>query len=109
MTKQGNNIQQYSPINGSQYHLHATKLRKVHVRVDSVECNNTMYATPELLDQQIGNCSCAIIYEQDSDFGDVSVIDPAAISQYESLPSQRINPERLSHLNATERNELLSC
>ena len=61
--------------NGSQYHLHANKLRKFHVRVVDVECNNTMYATPELLDQHAGNCSCAIIYEQDSDFGEVTVID----------------------------------
>ena len=47
--------------NGSQYHLHANKLRKFHVRVDDVECNNTMYATSDLVDQQVGDCSCAII------------------------------------------------
>jgi len=59
---------------GSHYHLHANKLRKFHVRVDDVECDSTMYATSDVLDQQDVNSNCAIIYKQDSDFGDVSVI-----------------------------------
>jgi hypothetical protein len=93
--------------NGSQYHLHANKLRKFHVRVDDVECNSTGYSTPEIL-EQTSSCS-AIIYEQDIDFGEIAVVDPPSITHDELclLPSQRIDPERLSHLSVTERNELL--
>jgi hypothetical protein len=47
--------------NGGQCHLHAKKLRTFHIGIDSVECNNTMYATPELFDEQAGNYNCAII------------------------------------------------
>jgi hypothetical protein len=45
------------------------KLRKFHVRVDSIECNNTMYATHEIIDEQAGNCNCAIICDKDFEFG----------------------------------------
>ena len=67
-----------------------------------------MNATPESLDQHAGNCRCAIIHEQDSDFGEVTVVNPPSLSQVELLPSQRINSERLSHLSVAERSELLN-
>ena len=78
------------------------------MRVDDVVCNDNMYATSELLDQKSSNGCCAITYDQDSGFGEVSIIDPSSFSQLELLPSQRIDPARLSHLNTTERKQLLT-
>lgn len=60
--------------NGAQYHLHANKLRKFYIRADEAECNNTAYATPDSFEEVAGICSCAIIYEKESDFGNVAVI-----------------------------------
>ena len=89
--------------NGGQYHLHANKLRKFHVRVDSIECNNTMYATHEIIDEQAGNCNCAIIYDKDIEFGDVTVIDPPAFVKTDLLPSAKIKPESVSHLSVMNK------
>ena len=94
--------------NGGQYHLHANKLRKFHVRVDSIECNNTMYATHEIIDEQAGNCNCAIIYDKDIEFGDVTVIDPPAFVKTDLLPSAKIKPESVSHLSVMEQKELFT-
>jgi len=55
-------------LDGKQYRLHANKLRKFHYRVEAVlvpwPCENLQANT------------CAVIYERDSEFGEVSVIEP---------------------------------
>jgi len=76
------------------------------VCVDDVECDSTMFATHDVLDQQTVNSNCAIIYEPDSDFGDVSVIDLSSSVQRQLLPGRIINPERFSHLSVIEREAL---
>jgi transposase InsO family protein len=92
--------------NGSHYHLHANKLRKFHTQIETVECNSTMYATTEIVDEQAGNCSCPVIYEKDFEFCDISVIETPAFVKADALTSQRIKPETVSHLNTAEVKEL---
>lgn len=92
---------------GSQYHLHANKLRKFHTGVvATAECNTTMYATTETSDV-IGSSNCATIQDADSDFGQVITVDPDEFAQPVLLPSRRIAPDALSHLNATQREQFL--
>ena len=55
----------------------------------------------------ISSCNCAIVYEQDIDFGELTVIDPPSFSQVESLPSLRITSEKLAHLTPLQKQELL--
>jgi len=51
---------------------------------------------------------CAVIYEDDSDFGSVDVIDTDQFQQPELLPSQRIDLTTLSHLSVEQRTKLLA-
>jgi len=52
--------------------------------------------------------ACAIMYESDTDFGQLSTI-PSTLSQPKSilLPSQKIDPESISHLTPKQQTELL--
>ena len=51
---------------------------------------------------------CAVIYDEDSDFGAVDVIDTNQYQQPELLPSQRIDLNTLSHLSAKQKTKLLA-
>ena len=51
---------------------------------------------------------CAVIYDEDSDFRSVDVIDTDQYQQPELLPSQRIDLNTLSHLSAEQRTKLLA-
>jgi RNase H-like domain found in reverse transcriptase/Reverse transcriptase (RNA-dependent DNA polymerase) len=55
----------------------------------------------------IVQCNCAVIYENDVDFGNITVIDPPLYRQAEILPSQKLSPEKLAHLTPTQRMQLL--
>ena len=92
-------------FNGARYHLHANKLRKFQVRVDEVTCN----AMSLTVCDNMAGCNCAMIYETDSDFGSVCVVDPPVDRELEaeSLPSRRIDPAALAHLTERQRSELL--
>ena len=94
--------------NGTQYHLHANKLRKFKVQADSAECNNVMYVTPEIIDENVGKCNCSIVYESDSDFGNITVVEPEVFSKPVLLPSQKIESDALHHLTKRQRQEYLS-
>ena len=60
-------------IDGVRRHLHADKLRRYHINVDEVLCKQDPSETPDH-----GNVHhCAIVYEQDVDFGYVSTVDPS--------------------------------
>ena len=54
--------------------------------------------------------ACAIMYESDTDFGQLSTI-PSTLSQPKSvlllIPSQKIDPESISHLTPKQQTELL--
>ena len=90
-------------LDGVQKHMHADKLRKYHVQVDEVLCDPTVCNVIEATVSQ-----CAIIYEDDKDFGDVAVVDPPKSDADDSLPSQKIDPAKLAHLSDEQRNELLA-
>jgi transposase InsO family protein len=96
--------------NGNRYALHANKLRKFRVHVDSAECNAALYASPETMSEVGGSYNCSVVYEDDVDFGDLSVIETVShISTGKPLlPSQRIDSEKMSHLSPQQQTELFS-
>jgi len=83
-------------LNGPKIHVHAIKLRKYYTRVQQVLC-----LVPPL------QCQTAVIYEKDDDFGDIIVPDMAQSISQPPLPSQRIDPSLLSHLDFQQRETLL--
>jgi len=90
-------------INGSRKHLHADKIRKYHIQVDEVSCDTV---TTGHENTKINHC--AVIYDDDGDFGSVDVIDTDQFQQPELLPSQRIDLTTLSHLSVEQRTKLLA-
>jgi len=90
-------------VDGVHKHFHANKLRKFHVRVDSVNCDSL---NDDLETRSVN--TCAITYESDTDFGQLSTI-PSTLSQPKSilLPSQKIDRESISHLTPKRQTELL--
>ena len=93
--------------NGSEYNLHANKLKKFHTSADEAECNSVLYVTPDVIDCVFDVCNCALIYEQDSDFGVIHVVEPDLFTGREPLPSVKLKPEALSHLTEKERADYL--
>jgi hypothetical protein len=67
-----------------------------------------MYETPEIIDEVAGCCHCDIIYDSDTDFGKVSLIEPELFAQPIVLPSAKIDSEKLVHLSSQQRVNLLS-
>ena len=59
-------------IDGSRRHLHADKLRKYHINIAEVICKQCPSENTSCTDVH----HCAIIYEQDMDFGNVKTVDP---------------------------------
>ena len=95
-------------LDGARYHVHANKFRKFHVRVDEV-----LYEPPvEELSCQTANVdTCAVIYERDTDFGPVEVVElsVAEPDRSQKLPSsKKIDPPKLEHLSESQREELLA-
>ena len=93
-------------LDGARYHVHANKLQKFHVHIDEVSVdpkNEYSHAT--------NVNTCAIIYERDSYFGPVEVIDASVKGPdkpQESLPSEKIDPVKLEHLTEDQQYELLA-
>jgi len=50
---------------------------------------------------------CAIIYDDDKDFGEVEVVDTSPLVP-ELLPSQKIDRDKLKHLSDQQKKELLA-
>ena len=73
------------------------------MRVDSVTCD-TLVDVPESKSVN----TCAVIYENDTDFGQLNVI-PSTLSQPSTvvLPSEKIDPASISHLSRDQQLELL--
>jgi len=87
-------------LDGTRMHIHANKLRKYHNRVTEVQC---------IIPQNVPlDAYSAIIYEQDVDFGDSIVPESVPPPTQVSLPSHRIDYQKLTHLTLEERAELLS-
>ena len=91
-------------VNGVSRHLHADKLRKYHVQVTEVSCDACTY---DLVAAENALSHCAIVYEQDQDFGEVEVLNTSDKPD-ELLPSQKIAPEKLAHLSEKQQSELLT-
>ena len=51
---------------------------------------------------------CAVIFDEDRDFGSVDVIDTDQFQQPELLPSQKIDLATLAHLSVKQRTKLLA-
>ena len=77
------------------------------VRTEEVTCNNCMYITAETIDDIAGCSHCAIIYDSNTDFGTVSLIEPEVFAQPVVLPSTNIDSEKLAHLSSQQRVDLL--
>ena len=90
-------------INGSRKHLHADKIRKYHIQVEEVTCDTF---TTGHESTKINHC--AVIFDEDRDFGSVDVIDTDQFQQPELLPSQRIDLATLVHLSVEQRTKLLA-
>ena len=51
---------------------------------------------------------CAVIFDEDRDFGSVDVIDTDQFQKSELVPSQRVDLTTLSHLSVEQRTKLLA-
>jgi len=90
-------------LDGVRRHFHANKLRKFHVRVDSVTCDSLV----DDLESKSVN-TCAVLYENDTDFGQLNVIR-STLSQPSTvvMPSDKIDLASISHLSRDQQLELL--
>jgi len=78
--------------------MHAYKLREYKVSINQVTCN--MCASYDVN-------QCAVVYKDDTDFGDLEVVQPVQ-KQRKIILRQEIDQTKLSHLTETQRNELLA-
>ena len=74
---------------GQRRWLHANKLRPYHARVNEALVNN-----------------CAIVYEDDEDFGTLPVAE--TIKGSEVPPSCRVDPSKLEHLTTEQKQQFLT-
>jgi hypothetical protein len=89
--------------------VHANKLRPYNVRIDALQCNSLCYLNDEcdIINANVNNCS--IVYETDSEFGPIQVIESCVTTENNVvLPSQKIDDSKLSHLTSAQRIELLA-
>jgi len=66
-------------VAGTTLHFHANKLRKFHVRVESVAYDSLCFVN-----------TCAVVYENDNDFGDIDVIPLSTEVSSPVRPSEMI-------------------
>jgi hypothetical protein len=97
-------------LEGARHHLHANHLKKYHVRVDevTVQTDNIQIMSCDV-ESSVACNTCAIIYDEDSDFGNIQTIDTtsAQSDNQVDLPSNKIGRSTLSHLKVDQQNELL--
>ena len=92
-------------IDGVRRYMHADKLRTYHINVDEVMCKQNPGESTSRGEVH----HCAIVYEQDVDFGNVNTVDPSRSPVPEQLlPSQKIDSAKLSHLSEQQQKELLA-
>lgn len=90
-------------LDGVRKHFHANKLRKFHVRVETVVCDSLI----DDLDIKAVN-TCATVNASDREFGQLGII-PTTLCQPKPviLPSQKIDRATISHLTDEQQLELL--
>ena len=79
------------------------KIKKYHIQVEEATCDTV---TTGHESTKINHC--AVIFDEDRDFGSVDVIDTDQFQQPELLPSQRIDLVTLAHLSVEQRTKLLA-
>ena len=119
-------------LNEARYRLHANELRRFRARVEDIRIDGCYFGDPysipdaelsslvvddyldssEIVEQQMSTSKialCAIISDEDTDFGDIQTFDAGIRSQSDAvqLPSQRIDRDTLSHLSDAEQQQLL--
>ena len=92
-------------INGARKHVHADKLRKYHVCVNEVVCQPSSWS---VVNVNVEVKQCAIVYDRDSEFGEISVVEPKSQEQPMLLPSEKIDKDKLAHLTQEQQNEILA-
>ena len=97
-------------LDGVRRHIHADKLRKYNVQVDEVCCDiaecSTVTAAAAATAAIVGHC--AIVHDEDEDFGDIREINPTSKVTDSSLPSQKIDRAKIAHLSEQQQEELLN-
>jgi len=90
-------------LNGVRKHFHANKLRKFHVRVETVVCDSLI----DDLDIKAVN-TCAIVNDSDIEFGQLGII-PTTLCQPKPviLQSQKVDRATISHLTDEQQLQLL--
>ena len=107
-------------LDGARHNLHANHLRRYNVRVEQVVYDSTAFggAINNALDipptviaasraktQTFNVSTCAIIHDEDTDFGAVQTIGPP--SSDEGKPSQKIDRKESDHLTERQQTQLL--
>lgn len=97
---------------GNRYHVPVSKLRHYDVRCEQVNCNALLLKISCDVDEGMSavhvNSCTSVIYDQDEDFGKVDGIETDQIREGDVLlPSLRIDPAKISHLNPLQRKQLL--
>jgi hypothetical protein len=122
-------------LDGARYHMHANYLRRYNVQADEVQYNSSAFGGDTAVvsmvklkpDEDDDICTdlcdalrfeesfavrtCAIIHDEDEDFGAVQTVatsrnkrDTGQVTDL--LPSQRIDPAAISHLDAVQQRQL---
>lgn len=91
-------------IDGARRVYHANHLRKFHVRVHEVICDCLAIGENSHV---LKVNSCAVIREEDSEFGQIATFDVEFTGEDRQLPSQLIDRTTLSHLSQKQQMELL--
>ena len=89
-------------------HMQINCVNFLYARADAATCDNVMYVTPDYVNEITSCNKCAIIYDADTDFGNIVVADPDSFRQPLILPSQKIELDKICHLNMYQRIELLA-
>ena len=79
------------------------KIKKCHIQIDEATCDTV---TTGHEDTKINHC--AVICDDDRNFGSVDVIDTDQFQKSELVPSQRVDLMTLSHLSVKQRTKLLA-
>lgn len=104
--------------NNARYRLHANLLRKFHTQVNQITClsldfstigNNLDFISNDKCNANVHSiaCNCAVIFESDTDFGEISVINPPNHRLLVNLPSQKLASGKLDHLAPPQRQQVL--
>jgi len=81
-------------VAGTKRNFHANKLRKFHVRVESVAYDSLCFVN-----------TCAVAYENDNDFGDINVIPLSTKVSSAVRPSEMIDRTSVNHLGREQQTE----